>query len=77
MMNNGAGGLDWKKELHDFSQPVTRLQSRLYLAQFAGSEAELREVIAGVQEDLKDLIEWMRRARARAEGQQEFAGRAA
>lgn len=77
MITNGVEGLDWKQELHDLSQPVTRLQWRLDLAQFSTGEVELREVIAGAQADIVDVLECMRQIRARAEGQQDVAGRAA
>jgi len=53
----------FRQELHDLSQPLTRLQWRLELGR-RGGEAELRETIEGALADSRELIEWIRRMRA-------------
>ena len=52
-----------RQELHDLSQPLTRLQWRLELGR-RGGEAELRETIEGALADSRELIERIRRMRA-------------
>ncbi|HXS11415.1 MAG TPA: hypothetical protein VN734_01820 [Acidobacteriaceae bacterium] len=61
------------QDLHDLSQPLTRLQWRLELGR-RGGEAELRETIEGALADSLELTEWVRRIRVRIEGTE---GRAA
>lgn len=55
------------QELHDLSQPLTRLQWRLELGR-RGGEADLRETIEGALADSLELTEWVRRIRASIEG---------
>lgn len=54
------------QDLHDLSQPLTRLQWRLELGR-RGSEAELRETIEGALADSLELIEWVHRIRVSIE----------
>ena len=55
-----------RQQLHDLSQPLTRLQWRLELGR-RGTEAELRETIEGALADSLELIEWVHRIRVRIE----------
>ena len=55
-----------RQDLHDLSQPVTRLQWRLELGR-RGGEAELRETIEGALADARELIEWVHRIRVSIE----------
>ena len=55
-----------RQDLHDLSQPLTRLQWRLELGR-RGNEAELRETIEGALADSLELIEWVHRIRVRIE----------
>jgi hypothetical protein len=56
------------QDLHDLSQPLTRLQWRLELGRRGSeSEAELRETIEGALADCLELIEWVHRIRVRIE----------
>jgi len=55
-----------RQDLHDLSQPLTRLQWRLELGR-RGGESELRETIEGALADSRELIEWVRRIRVRIE----------
>jgi len=55
-----------RQDLHDLSQPLTRLQWRLELGR-RGGEAELRETIEGALSDALELIEWVHRIRVRIE----------
>ena len=55
-----------QQDLHDLSQPLTRLQWRLELGR-RGGEAELRETIEGALADSLELIEWVHRIRVRIE----------
>jgi hypothetical protein len=77
MMANGAESMNLRRELHDLSQPLTRLQWRLELGQHAGSDAELRETIAAALVEVSELMDWVRQVRAKTDGQQDFAGRVA
>jgi hypothetical protein len=61
-----------RQDLHDLSQPLTRLQWRLELGR-RGSEAELRETIEGALADCLELIEWVHRIRVRIEEAEERA----
>jgi len=72
---NAAGKRDatLRQELHDLSQPLTRLQWRLELG-LRGADTELRETIQGALTDSLELMEWVHRIRARIE---EAEGRAA
>lgn len=54
------------QDLHDLSQPLTRLQWRLELG-LRGSDAELRETVEGALADSLELIEWVHRIRVRIE----------
>lgn len=55
-----------RQDLHDLSQPLTRLQWRLELGR-RGSEAELRETIEGALADALESIEWVHRIRVSIE----------
>jgi signal transduction histidine kinase len=73
------------QDLHDLSQPLTRLQWRLELAKLTEDDAELRDTLTAALEDVGELIERVRQVRTRADErqraktdkQQEFAGRVA
>lgn len=73
------------QDLHDLSQPLTRLQWRLELARITGDDAELHDTLTAALEDVGELIERVRQMRAKTDGQrrtktnrqQEFAGRVA
>ena len=55
-----------RKDLHDLSQPLMRLQWRLELGKYGG-EAELRETIEGALADSLELVEWAQRLRVTIE----------
>jgi hypothetical protein len=55
-----------RQDLHDLSQPLTRLQWRLELGR-RGTEAELRDTIEGALADSLELMEWVHRIRVRIE----------
>ncbi len=55
-----------RDDLHDLSQPLTRLQWRLELGR-RGEDAELRETIEGALADTLELIEWVHRIRVSIE----------
>lgn len=61
-----------RQDLHDLSQPLTRLQWRLELGQ-GSREAELRETIEGALADTRELMEWVRRIRSRIEHEEATA----
>ena len=65
------------QELHDLSQPLTRLQWRLELAKLTEDDAELGETLSAALQDVGELIERVREIRRKAEQQQECTGRAA
>jgi signal transduction histidine kinase len=65
--------MDLRQDLHDLSQPLTRLQWRLELAKLTGDDAELRETIAAALVDVGELIERVRQIRSRDDAQQERA----
>jgi len=66
-------GSTLRQDLHDLSQPLTRLQWRLELG-LRGADTELRETVEGALADSLELIEWVHRIRVRIE---EAEGRAA
>ena len=68
MITPGAAGKcgSLRQDLHDLSQPLTRLQWRLELGR-RGGESELRETIEGALADSLELNEWVRRIRIRIE----------
>lgn len=67
-----------RQELHDLSQPLTRLQWRLELGRRADEINELRETIEGALADSVELVQCIRRLRVAIENQLEEAhGRAA
>lgn len=53
-----------RHELHELSQPLTRLQWRLEIGQRVGDEATLRQAVEGGLGDLRELMEHVRRLRA-------------
>jgi hypothetical protein len=55
-----------RQDLHDLSQPLTRLQWRLEIGR-RGGEAELRAAIEGALADSLELAEWVHRIRVRIE----------
>jgi hypothetical protein len=55
-----------RQDLHDLSQPLTRLQWRLELGR-RGGEAELRETVKAALADSLELMEWVHRIRVRIE----------
>ena len=61
-----------RQDLHDLSQPLTRLQWRLELG-LRGGEAELRETIEGALADTRELMEWVRRIRSTIEQEETTA----
>jgi DnaJ-domain-containing protein 1 len=67
-----------RQHLHDLSQPLTRLQWRLELAQ-QGSETELRETLRAALAETAEVMEYVRRIRSCIEhaGIEEAQGRAA
>lgn len=72
------------QNLHDLSQPLTRLQWRLELARITGDDAELRDTLTAALGDVGELIEQVRRIRAKTEpprntktDKQGYAGRVA
>jgi signal transduction histidine kinase len=77
MTANGIQESDLGQELHDLSQPLTRLQWRLELARLTEDDVELGETLSAALGDVGELIERVRAIRRKAEGQQAFTGRAA
>lgn len=69
--------VDVRQDLHDLSQPLTRLQWRLELARMTGDHAEVRESITAALEDLGELMERVRQMRSRTEAAPEIVGRVA
>lgn len=73
------------EDLHDLSQPLTRLQWRLELAKLTGDDTELRDTLTAALEDVGEVIERVREIRAKTDNQtrtktgehKEFAGRVA
>ena len=61
-----------RQDLHDLSQPLTRLQWRLELGR-RGGESDLRETIEGALAETRELMEWVRRVRNRIEEQESAA----
>lgn len=61
-----------RQDLHDLSQPLTRLQWRLEIGR-RGGESDLRESVEGALADSRELMEWVRRIRARIEQQETTA----
>lgn len=61
-----------RQDLHDLSQPLTRLQWRLELAR-GSRESELRETVEGALADTRELMEWVRRIRTRIEHEETTA----
>lgn len=61
-----------RQDLHDLSQPLTRLQWRLELGR-RGGESELRESVECALADSRELMEWVRRLRIRIEEQEATA----
>ena len=59
-----------RQDLHDLSQPLTRVQWRLELGQRAQDPDELRETIEGALADSRELMEWVRRMRTRIEAEE-------
>ena len=55
-----------RQDLHDLSQPLTRLQWRLELGR-RGREQLLREAIEGALADSLELVEWVRHMRSTIE----------
>lgn len=66
-------GPNLRQDLHDLSQPLTRLQWRLELGRRGGNVNELRETVEGALADSLELMEWMRRIRIRIEAAEETA----
>jgi DNA transposition AAA+ family ATPase len=59
-----------RQDLHDLSQPLTRLQWRLELGQRANDADELRETIEGALADSRELMDWVRRIRSTIEAEE-------
>ena len=76
-MANGAQEMNLQQELHDMSQPLTRLQWRLELAKLTGDDAELRETLAAALLEVGELIERVRRMRSGTDARQVSIGRVA
>jgi hypothetical protein len=76
-MANAAQNMNLSQELHDLSQPLTRLQWRLELAKLTGDDAELGETLAAALLDVGELIERVRRMRSRTDAPQATIGRVA
>ena len=60
---------NWRHELHELCQPLTRLQWRLEIGRRAGDEATLRETVEGSLDDAREMTEWVRRVRAQLAGE--------
>ncbi len=65
-------GSTLRQDLHDLSQPLTRLQWRLELGR-RGGEAELRETVDGALAETRELMEWVRRIRSTIEHEEATA----
>lgn len=61
-----------RQDLHDLSQPLTRLQWRLELGR-QGGESDLRETVEGALADTRELMEWVRRIRSTMEHEEATA----
>jgi signal transduction histidine kinase len=61
--------MNLEQEMHDLSQPLTRLQWRLELAKLTGDDAELRDTLAAALQDVGELMERVRQLRAKADDQ--------
>lgn len=59
-----------RQDLHDFSQPLTRLQWGLELGRRSHDADELRETIEAALADSRELMEWVRRIRTRIEAEE-------
>jgi signal transduction histidine kinase len=55
------------QDLHDLSQPLTRLQWRLELAKLTGDDAELRDTLTAALQDVGELIDRVRQIRVKTE----------
>jgi hypothetical protein len=69
--------MNLEQDMHDLSQPLTRLQWRLELAKLTGDDAELRDTLAAALQDVGELMERVRAIRTKTDEQQELAGRVA
>jgi signal transduction histidine kinase len=84
-MEMRAQTMNLGQDMHELSQPLTRLQWRLELAKLTGDDAELRDTLTAALEDVGELIDRVRQMRANAENQpgqetdeqQQFTGRVA
>lgn len=61
-----------RQDLHDLSQPLTRLQWRLELGR-RGGESDLRETVEGALADTLELMNWVRSLRHKIEQQETAA----
>ncbi|HZQ44543.1 MAG TPA: hypothetical protein VFA99_14910 [Acidobacteriaceae bacterium] len=61
-----------RQDLHDLSQPLTRLQWRLELGR-QGGESDLRETVEGALADTRELMQWVRRIRSTIEHEEATA----
>lgn len=61
-----------RQDLHDLSQPLTRLQWRLELGRHGG-ESDLRETLEGALADTRELMQWVRRIRSTMEHEEATA----
>lgn len=68
-MGRNARDMNLEQEMHDLSQPLTRLQWRLELAKLTGDDAELRDTLAAALQDVGELMERVRQLRAKADDQ--------
>ena len=76
-MTTSEKEMDVSQDLHDLSQPLTRLQWRLELARMTGDDDELRESVTAALEDVGELIQRVRQIRLRTDGPQVTVGRVA
>ncbi len=61
----GGHGYVLDRELHDLSQPLSRLQCRLELALLSGVESNPLEVFIGALEDVRDCNDRFHQLRMR------------
>ncbi len=61
-----------RQDLHELSQPLTRLQWRLELGR-QGGESDLRETVEGALADTRELMQWVRRIRSTMEHEEATA----
>ena len=61
-----------RHELHDLCQPLTRLQWRMEIGLLTNDERTLRDTVTGGLDDLRELVERVRRLRAQLVGGQEL-----